>query len=106
MRIILTTWSLALLMSLTPSGAVAQSSSGGPSAERFLGGWVLVDWRSTNDSGEVTFPFGEEASGQVVYTRSGRMSAHLMNPPADPADEPSQFLSYWGGYEVDLGRVR
>ena len=103
MRIMLTTWSLALLMSITPSGAVAQSSSGGPSAERFLGSWVLVDWRSTNDSGEVTFSFGEEASGQIVYTRDGRMSAQLMNPLADPPGEPNQFLSYWGGYEVDLG---
>jgi hypothetical protein len=31
------------------------------------------------------------------------MSAHLMRPPADPADEPPQHLAYWGTFTVDAG---
>jgi hypothetical protein len=69
----------------------------------FIGAWELVRWTSADASGATTFPFGENAQGQVSYTASGRMSAHLMRPPADPADEPPQHLSYWGTFTVDAG---
>jgi len=69
--------------------------------DRFIGAWELVRWTSADASGATTFPFGENARGQVSYTASGRMSAHLMQPPADPADEPPQHLSYWGTFTVD-----
>jgi hypothetical protein len=71
--------------------------------DRFVGAWELVRWTSVDASGATTFPFGEDARGQVSYTASGRMSAHLMRPPADPADEPPQHLAYWGPFTVDAG---
>lgn len=68
--------------------------------ERFVGAWELVDWRSTDGSGNVAFPYGEDAQGQIAYTANGRMSAHLMRPPEDPSDAPPQHLSYWGRFSV------
>jgi len=87
-----------LAVSVTAAGA--QAPAGGAGVERFLGSWELVRWVSTNQRGQTTYPFGEDAQGQVTYTADGRMSAHLMRPPADPADAPSQHLSYWGTFSV------
>lgn len=70
-------------------------------AARFLGAWELVRWSSVGADGRTTFPFGENARGQISYTPNGRMSAHLMRPPDDPSQAPPQHLSYWGTYDVD-----
>ncbi|MFP3948074.1 MAG: lipocalin-like domain-containing protein, partial [Longimicrobiales bacterium] len=77
-------------------------------AAPFLGAWELKDWRVAEPSGEVTYPYGEDARGQIVYTDEGRMSAHLMRPPdeseASDGDEEEGFQSfhYWGTFTVDL----
>lgn len=74
----------------------------------FLGAWELVDWRIVQPSGEVTFPYGEDARGQIVYTDDGRMSAHLMRlPDASEATGGSdgggfQSFHYWGDFTIDL----
>jgi len=81
--------------------AHAQASARGVSPERFLGSWELVRWVAANQAGETTYPFGEDAEGQITYTADGRMSAHLMRPPADPADAPPQHLAYWGTYSLN-----
>ena len=81
-------------------GATAQTS-GSSLMDPFLGAWELVDWRTTDASGTVRFPYGENAQGQVTYSADGRMSAHLMRPPEDPADAPPQYLGYWGTFSVD-----
>jgi len=93
---------LAVLVTagLDVSKAAAQSSAPGV-MDPFLGAWDLVDWRTTDDAGNVRFPYGEDAQGQVTYSADGRMSAHLMRPPEDPADAPSQYLAYWGRFSVD-----
>lgn len=41
------------------------------------------------------------ASTSVTYSADGRMSAHLMRPPDDPAEAPAQYLGYWGTFTVD-----
>lgn len=40
-----------------------------------VGAWALVDWRIEYGDGKVTRPFGEEATGQLLYSADGRMSA-------------------------------
>ena len=91
---------LVLLASLAGTPAASQSSAG-PVADRFIGAWELVDWRTVDDAGVVRFPYGEEAQGQISYALNGRMSAHLMRPPEDPSDAPPQHLAYWGRFSVD-----
>jgi hypothetical protein len=78
------------------------TGQGSVSIDRFTGTWDLVDWRTTSTAGEVRFPYGEAAQGQLIYTADGRMSAHLMNPPADPSAAPSQHLAYWGAVTLDV----
>lgn len=86
---------------LGASGSRAQAPSGaGTTVERFLGSWELVEWVATNQWGETAYPYGENARGQITYTADGRMSAHLMRPPEDPADAPPQYLSYWGTFSL------
>jgi hypothetical protein len=80
--------------------AAAQDSSAA-AIDPFLGAWDLVDWRTTDATGTVRFPYGEDAQGQITYSPDGRMSAHLMRPPEDPADAPPQYLAYWGRFTVD-----
>lgn len=94
--------SAALLVALgcVAADAVAQARAETVTVERFLGSWELVDWRTTSGAGEVDFPYGENARGQITYTPDGRMSAHLMRPPEDPSDEPPQHLAYWGTFSL------
>lgn len=101
------TVAVALAM-LTWGAEVGQAQSGSDggmraqvSVERFLGSWRLVEWTAEGSGGERTFPYGEHAQGQITYSPDGRMSAHLMRPPADPADAPSQHLAYWGSFTLD-----
>lgn len=81
---------------------------------RFVGAWHLVSWTVKADDGTTTYPFGEQAQGQIVYTSSGQMSVQLMRPGADLSrfadldgvsalDELGRttFFAYWGTYEVD-----
>lgn len=92
---------LALLCALAADHRVAEAQIGdGTSVDRLLGTWELVDWRATDGSGAVRFPYGEHAQGQLTYSPDGRMSAHLMRPPEDPADAPRQHLSYWGTFSL------
>ena len=81
--------------------------------ELFVGAWRLVSWERTSPSGEVSYLYGREPEGQLIYTSNGQMSAQLMNPDAkSPADARSssnetaaeiakQFFAYWGTYSVD-----
>jgi hypothetical protein len=101
---IVRTWpaatALAALLALTVAAEPAEAQSGQVTVDRFAGAWELVDWRSTDGSGNVSFPYGENAQGQISYTATGRMSAHLMRPPEDPSDAPPQHLAYWGRFSL------
>jgi 3-hydroxybutyryl-CoA dehydrogenase len=85
----------------------------------FHGAWRLVAFESSGKHGPTTFPLGEEASGLLVYTRSGHMSVLLSridrprlaseDVTAGTADEWSEaaqsFFSYSGTFEVRGDRV-
>lgn len=87
---------LATFVAMAAGTAVVEAQT--VSVDRFVGAWELVDWRATDESGSVRFPYGENAQGQIAYTANGRMSAHLMRPLDE---EPRQHLSYWGGFTID-----
>ena len=92
---------LALVAALAVDHREADAqAAASASADRFLGAWELVDWRTTDGAGTVRFPYSEGAQGQITYSADGRMSAHLMRPPEDPADAPPQYLGYWGTFSL------
>ena len=86
------------------------------SHENFLiGAWRLVSFEFRRDDGGVTYPFGEEARGSIIYTDTNRYSAQLMSrdrPRFAISDQmqgtneevEASFkgcISYFGAYELD-----
>jgi hypothetical protein len=81
----------------------------------FIGTWDLVTFSVTAPSGDVSFPLGENAVGQMTYEASGRMSAHLSgsglkkfasdNTQAATPEETNVawkgYVGYWGTWHVN-----
>ena len=75
-------------------------------AHRLVGAWQLVRWYITYEDGAVTEPLGPDATGLLVYTADGWMSAAIMaadrpllsrrNPRAAPvAERAAAFDTYF-----------
>ena len=75
-----------------------------------IGAWSLVSSINyKNDVGKPTF--GTPPSGQIQYTRDGRMSAFLMDPDwvaegDQKADSFTEFFSYAGRWKLEGDKVR
>jgi hypothetical protein len=83
-------------------------------ASMFIGSWSLVSWTLTAPDGQIEFPYGEDAVGNIIYTQEGRMAAHLMrrhrnlfaseNRRDSTLEERSaaflEYFSYCGPYTV------
>lgn len=82
-------------------------------AQDLTGTWRLVSYRLISAEGGTTYPFGETPEGQIIYTATGEMSAHLMYPGAEPGDLSGldatevfarvsrTYIAYYGAYTVD-----
>ena len=46
--------------------------------DRLVGAWELQEYTATAEDGTITFPMGEDATGLIIYTPDGYMSAQLM----------------------------
>lgn len=80
-----------------------------------IGPWKLVSLEIQRENGEVTYPFGKNAQGSLIYTESGRFSAQVMCPdrprfassdqlkgtPDEIKANYEGFVSYYGSYEFD-----
>lgn len=86
-----------------------------PSAQSIIGAWHLITFQIEGDDGSITYPFGDDAQGSIIYTASGRMSAQVMRKdrPSFAAEDQingthdeieTSFrgcISYYGSYELD-----
>jgi hypothetical protein len=88
----------------------------------FIGTWKLISWENTNADGTVTYPYGKNPVGYILYTEDGYMAAEIMNPnrrqsdpdfPLEPAFAQTlnnndrlmayeTYLSYCGSYSYSL----
>jgi hypothetical protein len=82
-----------------------------------IGAWKLVSFEFRKADGSVTYPYGEQARGSIIYTESGRYAAQLMRrdrPRFAIADQmqgtPQEIesnykgsISYFGTYEIGEG---
>ncbi|MDQ3858179.1 MAG: lipocalin-like domain-containing protein [Actinomycetota bacterium] len=73
-----------------------------------------MSWENTTLEGEVTHPFGEDASGYIAYTEDGYVFVAIMRPRRRPfaagdllsgsteekARAAETYVSYCGRYEV------
>jgi hypothetical protein len=81
-----------------------------------LGTWELVSYIAEDDhGGPITHPLGPDASGLIMYTCDGYMSAQIMRPDRPAFDRPESdgdtleqaaaaatgYLAYSGPFEVD-----
>ena len=82
---------------------------------RFIGAWRLLSCEARDSNGQVQYPFGEGAMGQLFYDGAGNMSAQLMRADRarfvarDPAfgtdaevrDAFDGYVAYFGTYAID-----
>jgi Lipocalin-like domain len=102
---------LAVALALCAFPALAQDSL----KSKLLGAWRLISYIAEAASGEAVYPLGPAATGYIIYTADGHMSATVMRPErpgfaspdpmAGTADEHAAasagYLSYAGTFEVD-----
>jgi Lipocalin-like domain len=84
------------------------------SADLFIGAWRLLSLQARTSTGDVSYPFGPDAAGYLLYTREGYMSASIMQarranfaspdalqaPPNEKAAAFDTYSSYSGRYEI------
>lgn len=82
----------------------------------FVGVWRLVTFEFWKEDGSIIYPFGAEAHGSFIYTKSGHFSVQLMRPdrpkfavsdqqrgtPDEIKTNYTGAISYYGTYKVDL----
>lgn len=86
--------------------------------EQVIGTWQLVEYSTINEAGEKEYPLGKAATGYLMYTADGYLSAQLMSDQERPAYDEDQgdlhtgtteqmaraahgYHAYSGKYEVD-----
>ncbi|WP_028273188.1 lipocalin-like domain-containing protein [Atopococcus tabaci] len=63
--------------------------------EKVIGTWTLLEYSRENKDGERFYPLGKDATGFLMYTPDGYMSAQLM------AQAAHAYHAYSGRFEVD-----
>ena len=83
--------------------------------EQFIGTWKLVSIEHRRSDGQLTYPYGRNAVGIVMYDANGHMSAQIMRPdhpafascdifkgtPMETKSTVEGFVAYYGTYEVN-----
>jgi len=94
---------------------VASAVQIGRTRDRLLGSWRLLTWEIHSSTGEVTYPLGADAAGQLTYDMDGRVSAQLARrrQPRFASDDWrratveekarawSGYFGYFGTYTID-----
>jgi len=83
--------------------------------EQFTGTWKLVSSEFRHSDGQLTYPFGRDAVGIIMYDANGHVSVHMMRPdcpafasgdlhdgtPMEIKSAFEGFVAYYGAYEVN-----
>ena len=84
-----------------------------------IGTWRLVSWVHESPDGDITYPFGPDATGSITYTHQGYMSVTIMRAGREPFSSPDllagspeekiaaaeSYIGYCGTYELGEGSV-
>jgi hypothetical protein len=87
--------------------------------DSLIGAWRLLSFEFRNKDGQVSYPFGEDAVGYIIYSQDGYVSITIMsaNRPKfasgditggsseEKISAVDTFYSYCGRYEVRGDRV-
>lgn len=80
-----------------------------------IGVWKLISFESHTDKSDVSYPFGEDPKGCIIYTESGRFSVQLMRTNRPHFASGDQLkgtvgeieanyqgcVAYYGSYTID-----
>jgi len=83
--------------------------------EQFIGSWKLISSEFRRSDGEVSYPWGRDAVGIIMYDTDGNMAGQIMRPgrpefvskdhmKGTPSEIKSAFegyIAYYGTYEVN-----
>jgi len=74
------------------------------------GTWELVRWTSLKDGKENGYPLGEDATGRIIYTTDGHMSAFMMRAGFESKDQtttptPEDFIAYSADWQIEGDQV-
>ncbi|MGH9741222.1 MAG: lipocalin-like domain-containing protein [Candidatus Acidiferrum sp.] len=84
------------------------------SSDLFIGAWRLVSLEARTSTGDVSYPYGPDAAGYLLYSREGYMSVAVMQarradfsspdalqtPAAEKLAAFDTYSSYSGRYEI------
>lgn len=87
--------------------------------ERLVGTWKLVGFETREEDGEVTYPFGKDASGYIMYSADGYVSVAIFpknrrrfktddilgGTTEEKVAAAESYIAYFGKYEVIEDRV-
>jgi hypothetical protein len=48
--------------------------------EKFIGTWKLVSSEFHSSNGQVSYPWGKEVDGRLIYTADGNVAVQIMSP--------------------------
>jgi Lipocalin-like domain len=82
---------------------------------KLLGAWRLTGYLAEGPNGDVVYPLGSDATGYIMYTPDGHMSASVMRSgrpkfsssdlvagtPEEHATAAAGYLAYAGTFDVD-----
>ncbi len=91
---------------------MAAAGHDGPATLRrseILGGWELVSFTARDiETGEVSYPLGQQPCGLIMYTDDGFMSAQLTRRTgpdtregAEQSPDPGTYVAYGGRFHLD-----
>ena len=80
----------------------------------FIGIWTLLKCVSYGQDGKVTYPYGENPLGQLLYDAKGNMMVEIMKPGIKKFEQPNLlqgnpeeivpayngFIGYYGSYKI------
>ena len=69
-----------------------KKTSMNPKKEKFIGTWLLKEYTMVKEDGShYSYPYGEDVTGTIIYTKEGRMTALLMDPHRPKFNIPNKF---------------
>ncbi len=69
--------------------------------EDLPGAWRLISMISRSSNGQVRYPFGEQASGLIMWDAHGWFSAQIAPGGEGASGDPAQYVAYFGTWELD-----
>lgn len=78
--------------------------------KKFIGAWKLVQCVQTDENGNASYPWGQEALGYIIYTAEGVMSVQIMRKNRKSPSEQNvsslqeiekEYNAYFGRFEIN-----